>query len=434
MQFGLNFTHQLPRPWDEDAERVLFQNGLDQVELADQLNFDYAWTVEFHFLEEYSHSSAPEVFLAAASQRTSSIRLGHGIVLMPPAYNHPARVAERIATLDLVSNGRVDFGIGNSKSRVELEGFNVDPAQRHAMSLEALEQVTNMLAMEPYPGYQGAHFSMPSRNVVPKPVQRPHPPLWIACSNDATMHLAAQLGLGVLAHGFFDAEEAGRLVADYYETFKRECVPIGHSVNPNVAMLNPFYCHSDANVAMQRGAEAAGFQTYAGRHYYTFGRHRPGSTNVWRNSVAVRDALGADIPIRGGHAIGTPKQIATHLRAFQEVGVDQTILVHHAARRSHEESCESMVLFAEQVMPEFAEHETDRIRRKREDLAPYVEAAFRRKKWLPSLAAEEIPVVNAYGLSRPNIELSDAHNLSPSALEQLMELQKVMDLAARLES
>src|SRR6266496_1048874 len=129
MRFGIFYEHQLPRPWGPDAEHRLLSDALEQVELADRAGIDYVWEVEHHFLEEYSHSSAPEVFLAAASQRTKQIRLGHGIVLMPPGYNHPARIAERIATLDLVSNGRVDFGTGESASRAELEGFNITPAQ-----------------------------------------------------------------------------------------------------------------------------------------------------------------------------------------------------------------------------------------------------------------------------------------------------------------
>src|SRR5512147_735164 len=112
MQFGIFYEHQIPRPWPKGAEQRLFQEALDQVELADRLGIDYAWEVEHHFLEEYSHSSAPEVFLAACSQRTKRIRLGHGIVQILPKVNHPARVAERIATLDIVSNGRVDFGTG----------------------------------------------------------------------------------------------------------------------------------------------------------------------------------------------------------------------------------------------------------------------------------------------------------------------------------
>src|SRR2546428_2068688 len=122
MRFGLFYEHQLPRPWTEGDEERLLSDALEQIELADRLGFHSVWEVEHHFLEEYSHSSAPEVFLAAASQRTSTIRLGHGIVQIPPGFNHPARVAERIATLDLVSGGRVEFGTGESSSQAELRG------------------------------------------------------------------------------------------------------------------------------------------------------------------------------------------------------------------------------------------------------------------------------------------------------------------------
>src|SRR4051794_32540655 len=142
MKFGIFYEHQLPRPWEEGAELKLFQDALDQVELADKLGIDHAWEVEHHFLEEYSHSSAPEVFLAACSQRTKNIRLGHGIVLMPPGYNHPARVAERIATLDLVSDGRVEWGTGQSSSRIELEGFQIDPEAKREMWLETVREST----------------------------------------------------------------------------------------------------------------------------------------------------------------------------------------------------------------------------------------------------------------------------------------------------
>src|SRR5207249_3843560 len=150
MRFGIFYEHQLPRPWEDGAELRLFQEALDQVELADRVGIDYAWEVEHHFLEEYSHSSAPEVFLAAASQRSKRIRLGHGIVLMPPAYNPPARVAERLATLDLVSGGRVDWGTGESASRAELEGFGIDPNERRAMWRETVDQVANIVLV---PGY-----------------------------------------------------------------------------------------------------------------------------------------------------------------------------------------------------------------------------------------------------------------------------------------
>ena len=249
MKFGIFYEHQLPRPWTEGSEHKLLQEALDQVELADRLGIDYAWEVEHHFLEEYSHCSAPEVFLAACSQRTQRIRLGHGIVLMPPGYNAPARIAERIATLDLVSNGRVEFGTGESSSLAELGGFKVPMAEKRDHWRETVEQVCNMMAMDPYPGYEGQFFSMPCRNVVPKPMQKPHPPLWVACSNRETIHLAARLGMGALTFAFVDPEEAKRWVGEYYDLIEKECTPIGHCINANIAMVTGFSCHEDEDEA-----------------------------------------------------------------------------------------------------------------------------------------------------------------------------------------
>src|ERR671917_385108 len=149
MRFGIFYEHQMPRPWAADAEERLLNDALDQVELADKVGIDYVWEVEHHFLEEYSHSSAPEVFLAAASQRTKRIRLGHGIVQIPPAFNHPARIVERAATLDLISGGRVELGTGEASSQVELGGFGVDRATKREQWDEAIDVVSRMFAEEP---------------------------------------------------------------------------------------------------------------------------------------------------------------------------------------------------------------------------------------------------------------------------------------------
>src|SRR3954471_14947267 len=152
MKFGIFYEHQLPRPWAQDDEHKLLQNALEQVELADRLGIDTVWEVEHHFLEEYSHSSAPEVFLAAASQRTKDIRLGHGIIQTAPGYNHPARTAERVAMLDLVSNGRVEFGSGESSSEAELGGFNIDPVVKREQWLEGLEVAIRCMTEVPFTG------------------------------------------------------------------------------------------------------------------------------------------------------------------------------------------------------------------------------------------------------------------------------------------
>ena len=174
MKFGIFYELQLPRPWEPGGEHRLYQNALDQVELADRLGYDYAWEVEHHFLEEYSHSPAPEVFLGAASQRTKNIRLCHGIMQLTTT--HPARVAERIAALDLVSNGRVEFGTGESASITELEPFGVNFDEKRAIWEEAIQAIIPMFTKDAVE-HHGKYFQMPLRNVVPKPIQKPHPPL-----------------------------------------------------------------------------------------------------------------------------------------------------------------------------------------------------------------------------------------------------------------
>ncbi len=426
MQFGIFYEHQLPRPWTDTSELQLFQDALDQVELADRLGIDYAWEVEHHFLEEYSHSSAPEVFLAAASQRTRRIRLGHGIVLMPPAYNHPARVAERIATLDLVSNGRVDWGTGESASRAELEGFGIAPAERRAMWRETVEQVANMLVMDPYPGFEGTYFSMPVRNVVPKPVQKPHPPLWVACSNRETIHLAAQLGIGALTFAFISPDEAKGWIDDYYETLKRECVPIGHAVNANIAMVTGFSCHPDADEARRRGIDGFRFFQFALGHHYAFGTHTPGRTDIWKKFVAVREQIGTEIFGFGGTGcIGTPAQLRETLRAFQDAGVDQTIFIQQGGNNRHQHICEALELFARDVMPAFKAREAERVDAKARELAPYIAAAFERKKTLAPLAEGEIPSYPAYGMSIAEVDLStmpEANRLRVLAMKKMREI------------
>ena len=274
MKFGGFYEHQLPRPWTQESEHTLLKHALDEVELSDRSGFDYIWATEHHFLEEYAHSSAPEVFLAACSQRTKNVRIGHGIVQMPPYINHPARVAERIATLDLLSDGRVEYGIGAGASETELGGYNVPQAVKKDMMLEGARAVVEMLTQEPFPGIDGKYVKMPARNVVPKPLQKPHPPMWLACSNRPSILQAARLGLGALTFSFIDPGQARQWVADYYETFEKECVPLGYAVNPNIAIACPFLCDKNEERLGQVAAESYGFFIYALGHYSFFGEHR----------------------------------------------------------------------------------------------------------------------------------------------------------------
>ena len=405
MRFGIFYELQLPKPWDEGSEQRLFNEALDQVVLADRLGIDYAWAVEHHFLDEYSHCSSPEIFLAAAAARTKNIRLGHGIRQVIPNYNHPARTAEGIATLDLVSNGRVDFGIGEGATRLELHAFNIQAKEKRAMSLEAAEQIANMMTMTPYPGYQGESFSMPCRNVLPKPVQKPHPPMWMACTNRDTIKVAASHGVGALAFAFVDPEEAKTWSQTYYDIIRsEECVPIGHCVNANLAMVSSFSLHEDRAEAIRRGQEGFEFFSFALQTLVATD-NVPGRSQLWDRFQSQRgdkteqmiDAL--ENPAGNGPerapGIGTPDDFIKHAKEFQESGVDQIVLMQQAGKNPHQEICESLELFGKSVFPELSAGREEREREKAVELAPYIEAALARKEVMRPLEDDEIPVVRA---------------------------------------
>jgi alkanesulfonate monooxygenase SsuD/methylene tetrahydromethanopterin reductase-like flavin-dependent oxidoreductase (luciferase family) len=240
---------------------------------------------------------------------------------------------------------------------------------------------------------------MPPRNVVPKPIQRPHPPLWVACSRRDTILLAAEKGMGALTFAFIDPEEAEHWVADYERTLIEKCIPVGYAVNPQVACVTPMMLHHDETEAIRRGAEGANFFGYSLGHYYVFGTHRPGTTDVWSEYERRRGAQGYDpaaveaavaaetlgakaaagdaIGLRG--CTGTPEQAREFLRRYEEAGVDQVIFVLQAGRTEHEHIMESIEIFGREVLPEFAERDRGAHERKLARLRPHIDAALERK-------------------------------------------------------
>ncbi|HEX2815489.1 MAG TPA: LLM class flavin-dependent oxidoreductase [Phenylobacterium sp.] len=401
MRFGIFYEHQLPKPWNDGDEARLFHQALEQVVLADRLGYDYAWEVEHHFLEEYSHSSAPEVFLAACAALTKTIRVGHGIRQVIPNYNHPARTAEGLATLDIISNGRLDFGIGEGATRLELGGFAIPAKEKRALALEAAEQIANMMVMDPYPGFEGRGFSFPCRNVVPKPVQKPHPPMWMACTNRDTIKVAAANGVGALAFSFVNPEEARDWAEIYYGIIKSdECVPLGRSVNANMAMVSNFSVHPDRAEAVRRGQEGFEFFSYAVNALVAHDAI-PGRSSLFADFQASRARSDEEIiaatraAARNANGIGTPADIRDHIRAFSDAGVDQVIFLQQAGRNKHEHICQSLELFAAEVMGEFKAEVAEREAKKAAELAPYIAAAMARKVWMQPLADGDIPVVPA---------------------------------------
>ncbi len=378
MKFGLFYELQLPRPadkdqWSEDDERRIVRETLDQVEFADKLGYDYAFLVEHHFLEEYCHSSAPEVLLGAIAARTSNIRLGHGIVQMPPNQNHPARVAERIATLDLISNGRIEFGTGEGATTTELAGFNTQHLYKKDAWEESTRECLRMMSETPYPGYVGEHFSMPERNVIPKPLQKPHPPVWVAASRRETVMLAARMGIGALGFGFESPEEAQERVERYYELIRQIRQPIGKAINPALVTLGNLMCAATDEEAMDKGLSGAQFFGFS--FGWTHGPVRHGRDNVYRefrkrlertqSATEAETATenepedeGARAVYRAGRRglfIGSPGYIRDNLRRYEEANVDMLMFIVQCGDRKHEDIMESLELFAREVMPEFKE-------------------------------------------------------------------------------
>ncbi len=221
-----------------------------------------------------------------------------------------------------------------------------------------------------------------------KPVQQPHPPLWVACSNRATILQAARLGMGALCFAFVDAADAKRWVDEYYATFKQECRPIGQAVNPNVAMVVGFMCHEDSQTAVAQGLEGFQFFGHALSHYYIHGTHQPGHFDLWadfqQNRPARQEPTGC---------IGNPAQVRATLEEFEAMGVDQIIFLQQAGNNRQEDVCRSLTLFGAQILPAFKARHSQHAQRKTAELAPSIEQAMRH---IPPLAVTEPAHVEAY--------------------------------------
>ena len=355
MKFGIFYEHQLPRPWNENSEHKLLKESLDQIELADNLGYDYAWEVEHHFLEEYSHSSAPEVFLAAASQRTRNIRLGHGIIQLTT--NHPARVAEKVATLDLISDGRVELGLGEGASTTELHPFNLRFRDKRDVWEDGIKCTLPMFYNHAWE-YDGEYFKFPLRAVVPKPLQKPHPPLWVACSQLDTIRYAAHRGMGALCFKFVDLDASRAWVNAYYNTFVKDQEKLcDYQANANIAVVSGFMCCETDEQAWEKADGWTFFQFTLGL-YSREGPFEPGTVNFWDRYQEWKQTP-AGQKRSGSELIGSPDTIREKLLELEAGNVDQVILLNQAGKNTHEDICSSLELFGKEVMPEFQAREKE---------------------------------------------------------------------------
>ena len=354
MKFGIFFELSVPRPFR--TEREVFENALEQARLADSLGFETAWAVEHHFLEEYSHSSAPEIFLTAVAMQTSRIRVGHGAVVCVPEINHPIRVAERAAFLDVLSGGRLEFGTARSSTWTEIGGFEADP-DATKKDWDEYVRVLPKMWTEPRFAHRGRCFSMPERAVLPKPLQRPHPPMWVTVTSPGTEFDAAERGLGCLGVATASYAEQERRTREYHRRIQL-CDPVG-AVNDRVSTLNFLYCHEEARQAAERGLAFLG--TFA-----LLNAHLLFTREVYPTGAYQSLANLAPAPPRGGGApgdapgapegicIGDPEQILRAVKRWEAIGVDEiNFLLNASEVLTQQQVLDSLRLFASEVMPAF---------------------------------------------------------------------------------
>jgi alkanesulfonate monooxygenase SsuD/methylene tetrahydromethanopterin reductase-like flavin-dependent oxidoreductase (luciferase family) len=360
MKFGIFYEHSVQKPWTRQSELRAYEQALEQIELADELGFDQVWEVEHHFLEEYSHSSAPEVFLAAAAARTKRIRIGQGIAVCLPPMNHPARIAERAAALDLISGGRLEFGTGRSATWTEVGAFGIDPDSTKEMWDEVIRAIPKMWTEEEFE-WKGKYFTFPPRNVVPKPIQDPHPPMWVAVSSPETAVQAAERGIGMLGVTLGTPADYKRLVADYRRIIKH-CDPVGKFVNNQVNAASWLYCGEDENEARAVGGAAAFnfFRTAA--HLVGLGGIYPSHAYTAHANATALLSQAEIQSLREGFPVGSPEQIVENLRYWEEVGVERVVcMINFDQQIPHNKVLASLERFAKHVMPEFAESKARKV-------------------------------------------------------------------------
>jgi alkanesulfonate monooxygenase SsuD/methylene tetrahydromethanopterin reductase-like flavin-dependent oxidoreductase (luciferase family) len=383
MKFALFYQAQLPKPLDSDEwnpgdEAKLFQDTLTQAEFADKLGFDYIFVAEHHFTSEYNHMTASDVMLGAIAARTRQIRVGSSIVQMMPANNHPVKVAENAATIDLISNGRYEFGVGTG-GPTEQDAFWPDltaiakAGKVYDVLWEALGETLKMMTMNPYPGCSLEYLNLPLGNVVPKPMQKPHPPLWLAVTSERSLKLAAERGMGALCLAQGGPEVVRQRVELYWKTIETGLKPVG-AINPVVATFANTMVAATDERAREHERGGAAFSNYAIRRAHDLTH---ATTNIHREfamgGVAFENKNTVDTPEYKEHTerlakqgsldasadapgsiIGSPETARKRFMDYEATGVDVIGLAQQVGLRRHEDIMESLEQIGK-LLPEFKE-------------------------------------------------------------------------------
>ena len=364
MEFGI--FSQMYVPFDE-TEHSRFLRSVDVSIACDANGFKYDWSPEHHFLVEYSHQPAPEVYMSFVAARTKQIHLGHAIVNLCAVVNHPARVAERIATLDHLSEGRVEFGTGRGSSSTEWGGFAIASSpETKSMWQEAIEQIPRMWRDEPYE-FEGKYFRMPKRNVLPKPYSKPHPPMWVACASPPTFIQAGEMGLGALCFTTGSAGEIAQNVKNYKDAIRRCKKPVGEYINDHIMVTGSMYCLEDGDEARRIYCDSKP------EHYVEL-------LMTWLDSIPRPPHFPQTGPVKlppysaqmlkdrlkvGGQLIGDPDEVSQSIQLYADLGVDSLVFAPLVTVMSQKNIMRSIEVFGRHVIPRFDKdpvHSTTRAR------------------------------------------------------------------------
>ncbi|WP_437902276.1 LLM class flavin-dependent oxidoreductase [Sorangium sp. So ce327] len=390
MKIDLFTEMQSPRPWSEDHEHRVIMNTLEQAKLADRLGYGCFWQVEHHTAEEFSYSSAPEVMLAAISQHTTSIRLGHSSVLSPFRFNHPIRVAERAAMLDHLSGGRLELGLARS-TIPEWRTFNIPPDRTRDQMQQAFEMIPKMWTQERF-SWKSEDAEINNVPIIPKPYQKPHPPLWQACSSLASFEQAGRNGVGALGVTLWaPPDQVKEWIGIYREAIRRCERPVGAFINNQVGFFTFAHCAETDQQAMENGAaSAAAWYTNGSFTFFEAKEHflrthaeeqalakdpaggglvgqllrdRAGKTpaETKANAVLARIMQNEEVPNeevfdalkeQNSLIVGSPETCRQKIKFYQDLGIDRLLSFQQVGRLSHEQVMSSIRQIGK-LIPEF---------------------------------------------------------------------------------
>ncbi|HXA31403.1 MAG TPA: LLM class flavin-dependent oxidoreductase [Acidimicrobiales bacterium] len=365
MEFAIFYEIPQPRPWTPDSPHRALMGAVDAGVLADRMGFHSFWLTEHHFLPELSISTAPEVIFGHLAAKTERIRLGHGVKLLPFQYNHPIRVAEAAATLDHLCGGRFEFGTGRSATRNELEGFSVNPHETRGMQDEALEFIVRAWTEEEVE-HEGKYFSMPKRNVVPKPFQSPHPPLWQATSSPDGHRATGEKGLGLLSftvgvepemlveritsyrEGIAEAKPIGKFINDHVGVFTMvHCAPTMEESRDVASEAFEWYCATSGSYIANFNAWLQELSSDLGTYSYVKTQADAGAKQVGTN-MTYDDLLG-----KGAVLAGDPSRCIEVAKRYEAAGCELLMCLVNPYNIPHEKMMQSIELLGEKVLPEF---------------------------------------------------------------------------------